>query len=122
LQLKTRLWKPPNWNWPARSNPISSPLVEQSIANEQLTQEDAASITETVTASKNIISKKLGLVRPLVEAYRDVGKENVEALVRIAYDKEMAEQVSINTIKEELKKKSEDLHQKLDNLLNLSGN
>jgi hypothetical protein len=97
-------------------------LVEQSIANEQLTQEDAASITETVTASKNIISKKLGLVRPLVEAYRDVGKENVEALVRIAYDKEMAEQVSINTIKEELKKKSEDLHQKLDNLLNLSGN
>jgi hypothetical protein len=31
-------------------------LVEQSIANEQLTQEDAASITETVTASKNIIS------------------------------------------------------------------
>jgi hypothetical protein len=66
--------------------------------------------------------KKLGLIRPLVEAYRDVGKENVEALVRIAYDKDMAEQVSINTIKEELKKKSEDLHQKLDNLLNLSGN
>lgn len=97
-------------------------MVEQSIANEQLTQEEAASITETVTASKNIISQKLGLIRPLVEAYRDVDKENVEALVRIAYDKEMAEQVGLNTIKEELKKKSEDLHQKLDKLLNLSGN
>ncbi len=95
-------------------------LVEQSIANEQLTQEEAASITETVTAAKNIISKKLGLVRPLVEAYRDVSKENVEALVCIAYDKDMAEQTSINTIKEELKKKSEDLHQKLDSLLKLS--
>lgn len=95
-------------------------LVEQSIANEQLTQEEAASITETVTASKNIISQKLGLIRPLVEAYRDVGKENVEALVRIAYDKEMAEQVGLNTIKEGLKKKSEDLHKKLDNLLKLS--
>jgi hypothetical protein len=93
-------------------------LVEQSIANEQLTQEEAASITETVTAAKNIISQKLGLIRPLVEAYRDMG-ENVEALVRIAYDKDMAEQVTINTIKEELKKKSEDLHKKLDNLLNL---
>ena len=93
-------------------------LVEQSIANEQLTQEEAVSITETVTAAKNIISQKLGLIRPLVEAYRDMG-ENVEALVRIAYDKDMAEQVTINTIKEELKKKSEDLHKKLDNLLDL---
>lgn len=95
-------------------------LVEQSIANEQLTQEEAASITETVTAAKNIISQRLGLVRPLVEAYRDMG-ENVEALVRIAYNQETAEQVGLKTIKEELKKKSEDLHKKLDNLLNLNG-
>lgn len=93
-------------------------IVEQSIANEQLTQEEATSITETVTAAKNIISQKLGLIRPLVEAYRDMG-ENVEALVRIAYDKDMAEEITINAIKEELKKKSENLHKKLDNLLDL---
>ncbi len=93
-------------------------LTEQSIANNQLTQEEAASITETVTAAKNIISQKLGMIKLLVEAYRDVG-ENVESLVRIAYDKEMAHTITMNSIKEELKKKSEDLHDKLDHLLKL---
>jgi len=94
-------------------------LTEQSIANEQLTQEEAASITETVTAAKNIISQKLGRITILVEAYRDMGNENVESLVRIAYDKDLAHQVTLNAIRDELKKKSEDLHQKLNKLLDI---
>ncbi len=93
-------------------------LTEQSIANEQLTQEEAASITETVTAAKNIITQKLGRVIVLFEAYKDMGR-NVEALVRIAYNQDMALEMTKETIRDELRKKSEDLHKKLDNLLNL---
>ncbi len=93
-------------------------LTEQSIANEQLTQEEAASITETVTAAKNIISQKLGRVIVLFEAYRDKGR-NVESLVRIAYNQKMANEVTKEAIRDELRKKSEDLHKKLDNMLNL---
>ncbi len=96
-------------------------LTEQSIANEQLTQEEAASITETVTAAKNIISQKLGRVILLFEAYRDVSSKNVESIVRIAYNSDMALEVTKETIRDELRKKSEDLHKKLDNMLNLDG-
>ncbi len=94
-------------------------MVEQSIANEQLTQEEAASVTQTVTAAKNIITQRLGRIDVIVEAYRPVGDENVESLVRIAYDKDTAQQVAIEEIKKDLKKKSEDLHDKLDKLLKL---
>ncbi len=93
-------------------------LTEQSIANEQLTQEEAASITETVTAAKNIITQKLGRVIVLFEAYKDMGR-NVESLVRIAYNQDMALELTKETIRDDLRKKSEDLHKKLDNLLNL---
>ena len=93
-------------------------LTEQSIANEQLTQEEAASITETVTAAKNIITQKLGRVIVLFEAYKNMGK-NVEALVRIAYNQDLALEMTKETIRDELRTKSEDLHKKLDNLLNL---
>jgi hypothetical protein len=94
-------------------------LTEQSIANEQLTQEEAASITETVTAAKNIISQKLGRIIVLFEAYKDMGR-NVESLVRIAYNQDMALEVTKDAIRDDLRKKSEDLHKKLDNLLNLN--
>lgn len=94
-------------------------LTEQSIANEQLTQEEATSITETVTAAKNIISQKLGRIIVLFEAYKDMGR-NVESLVRIAYNQEMALEVTKEAIRDDLRKKSEDLHDKLDNLLNLN--
>ncbi len=93
-------------------------MVEQSIANEQLTQEEAASITETVTAAKNIITQRLGRINVIVEAYRSLG-ENVESLVRIAYDKDTAQQMTLDEVKKDLKKKSEDLHDKLDKLLKL---
>jgi hypothetical protein len=94
-------------------------LTEQSIASEQLTMEEAASITETITAAKNIITQKLGRVIVLFEAYKDMGK-NVEALVRIAYNQDLALEMTKETVRDELRKKSEDLHEKLDNLLNLN--
>ena len=45
-------------------------LVESSVANKQLSDEEAASLTETVSASKNLISQSIGRVIPVVECYR----------------------------------------------------
>lgn len=96
-------------------------LTESSIANEQMTQEDAVSLTETVTAAKNIITQKLGRVILLFEAYRNVNSKNVESIIRIAYDTNTALAAAEETIRNELKKKSEELHNRLDNLLDLDG-
>lgn len=92
-------------------------LVENTVANQQLAQEQAASITQTVTASKNLISQSIGRVVPVVEVYRTKGNKNKEVLVRIAYNTDMAMQATKKVIRDELEKKGEDLHEQLDNLL-----
>lgn len=45
-------------------------LIENSIANQQLNNEEAASVTKTVAASKNLIAQELGRVLPVVEMYK----------------------------------------------------
>ena len=92
-------------------------LVENTVANNQLSQEQAASIVQTVSASKNLISQSIGRTVPVVEVYRVKSNKNKEVLVRIAYSTDMALQATKKVIREELEKKGEDLHEQLDNLL-----
>lgn len=92
-------------------------LVENTVANKQLSQEQAASITQTVSASKNLISQSLGRVLPVLEMYRVKNNKNKEVYVRLAYSTDMAMQVAKKVIKEELEKKGQDLHEELDKCL-----
>lgn len=92
-------------------------LVENTVGNQQLSAEDAASITETVQASKNLISQSIGRVITVVECYRVLSNKNKEVLVRIAYNGEMAKQTTKKAIREELEKKGQDLHEQLDKVL-----
>lgn len=92
-------------------------LVENTVANRQLSANEAASITETVQASKNLISQSIGRVIPVMEAYRINKKKNSEVLVRIAYNAEMAKQAAKKAVREELEKKGENLHEQLDKVL-----
>ena len=96
-------------------------LIENSVANEQLSQEDAASLTKTVTASKEIVAQKLGRVITLFSAYKEDKKlskrANVGYTVMIAYNQALALDMTKKTIKEELKDEAEDLHKKLDQIL-----
>lgn len=94
-------------------------LVESNVANEQLSQEQAVSVTETVMAGKNLISQNLGRVITVVECYRDMKNKNKEVRVLIAYHTSMAMEVAKNAVREELKKKGDELHDKLDDLMNL---
>ncbi len=92
-------------------------LVENTVGNQQMAAEDAASIVETVMASKNLISQSIGRVITTVECYRVLDNKNREVMVRIAYNADMAKQAAKQAVREELKKKGENLHEQLDKAL-----
>lgn len=92
-------------------------LVENTVGNQQMAGEDAASIVETVMASKNLISQSIGRVITTVECYRVLDNKNREVMVRIAYNADMAKQAAKQAVREELKKKGENLHEQLDKAL-----
>ena len=92
-------------------------LIENTVVNKQLAAEDAASIVETVMASKNLISQSIGRVITTVECYRVLDNKNREVMVRIAYNADMAKQAAKQAVREELKKNGENLHEQLDKVL-----
>lgn len=92
-------------------------LIENTVANEQMDQSDAASITRSVMASKNLISQSIGRVVPVIETYRVVNGNNREVLIRIAYSQEMAKAAAKRAIMKDLEERGDSLHGKLDELL-----
>lgn len=92
-------------------------LIENSIGNQQLSKDEASSLTQTVNASKGLISQKIGRVIVVVECYRVKANQNKEVLVRIAYNSNMAKAAAKQAIQDELKDKNEELHNKLDEVL-----
>ena len=92
-------------------------LIENTVANKQLEPEDAASVVQSISAGKNLISQSIGRVITVVEVYRTVSGKNKEVLVRIADNSEMAKAAAKKAVREDLERKGEDLHNKLDKLL-----
>lgn len=92
-------------------------LIENTVANQQLAAEDAASISETIMSSKNLISQSIGRTIVVVECYRILPNKNREVMVRIAYNGEMAKQAAKQAVREELEKKGDKLHEQLDKAL-----
>lgn len=92
-------------------------LLENTVANKQLSPEEAASISETVMSSKNLISQSIGRTVPVMECFRINSKKNHEVLVRIAYNSEMAKEAAKKAVREELEKKGQNLHEQLDKAL-----
>jgi hypothetical protein len=92
-------------------------LVENNFANSQLSTEEAASVTQTIAASKSVIAQEIGRTLTLVEMYRNIG-ENMEANVRLAYSNELAMETAKNVIRKNLKKETDILQDKLEKLMN----
>jgi len=91
-------------------------LIENSIANNQLNNEEAASVTKTVAASKNVIAQEIGRVVMMFEIYRKIDK-NVEASVRVGYNSQLAKDAAKKVIRRKLEEETEILHEKLDRLM-----
>ena len=94
-------------------------LIDNEVSNGQLPQEEAASVTRTVVASKNMIAQKLGRVITVIECYRVKAGKNKEVRVQIAYSSDMAMQSAKTAIREELAKEGEQLSSQLDAMLGL---
>lgn len=92
-------------------------LIENTVANEQMDQNEASSLTRSVAAGKNLISQSIGRVVPVVETYRMVNGNNREVLIRIAYSQDLAKSAAKRAIRKELEERGDSLHNKLDNLL-----
>lgn len=92
-------------------------LIENTVSNKQLAAEEAASVTQIISAGKNLISQSIGRVLTVVEMYRVLGNKNKEVSLRIAYNAEMAKQAAKKAVRQELEKKGDDLHKKLNELL-----
>jgi hypothetical protein len=94
-------------------------LVENTVANKQLSEEEAVSISETLMSSKNLISQSIGRVITVVECYRVLENKNREVMVRIAYNGELAKEAVRNAIRQELERKGQKLGEQLDQALGL---
>ncbi|MDE6378238.1 MAG: hypothetical protein K2K72_05785 [Duncaniella sp.] len=92
-------------------------LIENTVSNEQLTQSDAATVTRSVMASKNMIAQSIGRIVPVVEIYRVVDGNNREVLVRLAYSQAMAKAAAKAAVRKDLEERGDALHEKLENLL-----
>jgi hypothetical protein len=93
-----------------------SQLIESKAANNDIGQEEAASLTEVVAASKSIISATLGRTIPLVEVYKTLPNKNVEVMITLGYSADAADKIAIKAVRDELEKKSENLAKELDKL------
>lgn len=92
-------------------------LVENTVANKQLSAGEASSITESVMASKNLISQSIGRILPIVECYRTNKNGNKEVLMRIAYSTELAKEMTKKIIREDLEEKGQDMSEQLEQIL-----
>ena len=92
-------------------------IIENTISNQQLEEEEAVSITKTINSSKNLISQSIGRTITVVETYRTLKNKNKEVLVRLAYNSESAKKAALNAVKKDLEKRGEELHKQLDKVL-----
>ena len=89
-------------------------LTETTLANRE--ESVVASVAEVVSASKNIVAKKIGEVQPVVSLHKDE-KKGVTVLVRVVYDRNTVMQTYKETIREQLEAKGDKLHEQLDDVL-----
>lgn len=89
-------------------------LVENTVSNEQISQDDAASIARTVSASKSLIAQRLGRVVSVIECYRTQKNGTVQVRVTLAYNAKMAIDDAKSVVRQQLEEKGQDLHNQLD--------
>lgn len=94
-------------------------LIEASVANEQLSQEEAVSLSRVVSESKNLISAKLIALRQPIDVYRKTATGAIEVRVVYTYSQKEAREAAKAAIKEDLEKRGEELRADLDRLLGL---
>ncbi len=92
-------------------------VVETELSNNQISKEEAASWTKTVSAVTNKVAKKLGQVMVTFKIYKETDK-NYEVKLRVGYNFEMARKLFLQEMSDELGEESKNLKLKNDKFLN----
>ncbi|MDX2191298.1 MAG: hypothetical protein SFY32_15705 [Bacteroidota bacterium] len=94
-------------------------LVENSLANSQITEEDATSVQKVIAAANNVISASLGRVLVFTEFYKKVGDGNVQCAVFIGTNAKLAEQQAKKVVRKKLEEETQIVREKLDKMLGI---
>lgn len=91
-------------------------LIDKGLADDRLTADEAAAITEVVMAGREAIAVSIGRVIPVVKCRRGRETGNHEVCLRIAYGTEMAIEGAKKVLRRELDKKGTTLYDRFDNI------
>ena len=93
-------------------------VVENTVANDQLSSTEAVTVTKSIEVSANRVSKKLGMIVPVVKIYRMTGDNKYEVQVSLAYNYELARKLMQAELRMEFEKESDDVRKKYEQFLN----
>lgn len=91
-------------------------LTESTLANKEISSNDASSINEAIRAGKNLVANKLGRTFTVVQCYRNLPGHKIEVNVTLAYSAKLALAAAKDVVREQLEAKGKDLHEQLDKM------
>lgn len=94
-------------------------LIEGTTTNNDLSQQEAASLSKALQASKELISADLGRVLIELEVYRELPNKNVEVMVCLSYSSRMAYDMAKQQMIKSMDERADSLHKKLDNMMGI---
>ncbi|MDR1357726.1 MAG: hypothetical protein LBJ58_08670 [Tannerellaceae bacterium] len=94
-------------------------LIESSLANNELSQQESVSINNALQASKELITADLGRVSGEIEIYRDLPNRNVEVMICLSYSSRQALDAAKKNMTAKLEERTGVLQEKLDRLIGL---
>lgn len=92
-------------------------IIDNKLANEQISERDANSLAKSVSSGKNLIAQRLGQVVTPVKMYRELPNGNIEVRVVVFYSQALAMKAAKEVMRAELEKEADDLAKELDNIL-----
>lgn len=97
-------------------------LIEVSLSNEQISPDDAVSLSRVVSESKNLIAARLTNVRQPVITHRRTSENAVEVRTVVVYSHDEAKAAAKDAIKKGLEQAGKELRTDLDKLLGFDEN
>lgn len=91
--------------------------IESSLQNNELSTEDAESMSNMASESKSKIAKNLGRVTTVVELFQNLPDKKVRVMVRLAYSNKQAREVAKKVLYKDMEEKSKELKEKLDKIV-----
>lgn len=94
-------------------------VIESDVANNQMSNIDAVSVTKTIEVSANKVSKKLGRVQPLFKVLRPIqANGNVEVQILLGYNYDLVKKQLLDEAKAELQLETDDVRKRYEKFLN----